>query len=328
MSLASASQFLERIRFFDGQRLFASDLQALESFHREMRWLHNQSLHQPGVGSGFAVAGMKGDREVVIRTGYAIDDLGREIVLTQDTTLPIPPVAGDGYGRSVFFDLTVSYPDESLLRPSETREGVCNSDPGTVRLMEQPIFCWVRLGRPPERLPENTVLSQEVQRGRRLRLARAEVLQCRLEQPLSIAQRRNARPPTQPYIACGVSDAAAWEVAHNNFGYQLAKKVDTSSGKFRTAPSYSAQVSGNRTFVFKDGATNAAFPIVLDGFLTIEPDPTTPATLFGASVLVPGLFAEPLLASGHLTPAQVAAQMKTLLSGANDWRVQWMGVES
>mgnify|MGYP001036441712 CR=1 FL=1 len=46
------TQFLERIQFFNGQRLFASDLQALEAFNREMRWLHNQSLHQPGVGSG------------------------------------------------------------------------------------------------------------------------------------------------------------------------------------------------------------------------------------------------------------------------------------
>ena len=103
-------QFLERVQFFNGQRLFASDLQALEEFNREMRWLHNMSLHQPGVGSGFAISGAKSDREVVIQPGYAINAKGQEIVLTETRTEPVPPVANDGAGNSVFFDLTVSYP--------------------------------------------------------------------------------------------------------------------------------------------------------------------------------------------------------------------------
>src|SRR6185369_4573734 len=132
MSLAGASQFFERIQFFNGQRLFASDLQALESFHREMRWLHNQSLHAPGVGSGFAISGAKGDRQVVIGPGYALDDLGREIVLTETHIEPVPPVANDGFGRSVLYDLTVAYSDKDL-KESETREGVCQ-EIGAVRL--------------------------------------------------------------------------------------------------------------------------------------------------------------------------------------------------
>ena len=63
MSIIGSTQFLERIQFFNGERLFASDLQALEAFNREMRWLHNQSLHQAGVGSGFQVTGNIGDRQ-------------------------------------------------------------------------------------------------------------------------------------------------------------------------------------------------------------------------------------------------------------------------
>src|SRR5271169_2924862 len=82
MAIIGASQFLERLTFFNGQRLFADDLQTLESFNREMRWLHNQSLHQPGVGSGYAVTGAKGDRQVTVTPGYALDACGREIVLT------------------------------------------------------------------------------------------------------------------------------------------------------------------------------------------------------------------------------------------------------
>ena len=75
-----------------------------------MRWLHNQSLHQPGVGSGYAVAGNIGDREVTISPGYALNSLGREIILTQTRFEPIPPVADNGSGGSAFYQLTVSYP--------------------------------------------------------------------------------------------------------------------------------------------------------------------------------------------------------------------------
>ena len=99
MSFIRDIRSVEQQHFFDGQRLFADDLQGIEAFNREMRWLHNQSLHQPGIGNGFAVAGKKGDREVTVGPGYAIDDLGREIVLTRDRVLPVPPVAG---ARSIF----------------------------------------------------------------------------------------------------------------------------------------------------------------------------------------------------------------------------------
>ena len=69
MAILEDQEFLERIQFFNGQRLLADDLQTLESYEREMRWLHNFSLHQPGIGSGYAVSGKKGDSQVVISPG-------------------------------------------------------------------------------------------------------------------------------------------------------------------------------------------------------------------------------------------------------------------
>src|SRR5437764_2347568 len=126
-SIGPSGEFTERIQFFDGQRLFASDLQDLERFNREMRWLHNQSLHQAGVASGYAVSGNKDDREVTIQPGYAIDSSGREIVLTEATVLQVPPVASDDAGRPVYYDLVVSYPPDGDLKESETRDGVCVS---------------------------------------------------------------------------------------------------------------------------------------------------------------------------------------------------------
>ena len=100
MSIIGDTRFVERSSFFNGQRLFASDLQDVDDFNRQMRWLHNQSLHQPGIGAGFATVGNKGDREVSIQPGYAIDSAGREIVLTDAVVQAVPPVAGDDFGAS------------------------------------------------------------------------------------------------------------------------------------------------------------------------------------------------------------------------------------
>ena len=46
---------LQRPEFFDGQRLFADDLTAAQTYHREMRWLHNRGLQQLGIIFGYAV---------------------------------------------------------------------------------------------------------------------------------------------------------------------------------------------------------------------------------------------------------------------------------
>src|SRR5262245_34441019 len=196
MNFLDQTRFIERLQFFNGQRLFATDLQGLEAFNREMRWLHNKSLHQPGIGNGFAVSGKKGDREVTIGPGYAIDRDGREIVSLQDQVEPVPPVASNPDGSPVLFDLTVSYPSDADLEEVETRQGICSST-GAVRKKEAPVFCWVELGADGQ--PKNTLMKQDILNGVRIRLARAEVLNCQLNKDVSIAQRLSARPPTQPY---------------------------------------------------------------------------------------------------------------------------------
>jgi hypothetical protein len=325
MSLIGAARSLERIQFFNGQRLFADDLTALESFNREMRWLHNQSLHQPGVGFGFATTGAKGDREVVIQPGYALDDLGREIVLTETRVEPVPPVAGDGFGGSALYDLTVSYPAESDLPVSETREGVCGGV-GAVRLLERPVFCWARLGPAPDRLPLEPLgsagLRDAIQSGRRIRLARAEVLNCKLEQPLSIAQRRNAKPPAQPYVACGSSETADWTVsgpsATSNFGYLLRKVVSTSGARFRTTPRYMVHITGSRRFTFTVG--NNRVTRMLDGFVVVDEAQSNQSQV-AVEVLIPGF----MLSID--VPANFEQMLKETLEQKNLWRVEWLGVE-
>ena len=157
---------VERPQFFDGQQLFAADLDGIVAFHRAMRWLHNRSLHQPGVGNGFAVSGRRGDREVPVQPGYALDSEGRELVLLETHVEPVPPVAGEPGGGPAFFDLVVSYPSDDDLEEAETREGVCLPR-GVVRLREHPVFCWVRLIRDVnDRLrPLSEAQALEIQNG-------------------------------------------------------------------------------------------------------------------------------------------------------------------
>src|SRR5438067_6958100 len=113
MSLLDQTKNLERRNFFNYERLFAADLNDQEAFHREMRWLHNRSLHQPGVGNGYAITGAKDDREVVVGPGYALDAYGHEIVLVRTITVSVPPVASDEQGRPVHYYLTVRYPEDA-----------------------------------------------------------------------------------------------------------------------------------------------------------------------------------------------------------------------
>lgn len=319
MAIIGTTQFLERIQFFNGERLFASDLQALESFNREMRWLHNQSLHQAGIGSGYAVIGKIGDRQVTVSPGYALDSLGEEIILTETLVLPIPPVADNGSGGSVFYDLTVSYPQDSDLKPSETRVGICNCPPeGVVRLREEPVFCWVRLNdNPTNRQPLDARLKNLIQTGMFLVLAQVEIFNCQLRQPVSTAQQRSARPPKSPHIASGVAKNPAWTQHPSansptvglgvTIGFPYRTTIDTTSGDFQANPTYIARLVGSRV----DDTTN---PTALkDALINIPSDSVSP-TSFDLEIF-------PVTATLN-KPARFigSAPIPT-------WDVVWLGVE-
>jgi hypothetical protein len=325
MAIIGTTQFLERIQFFNGERLFASDLQALESFNREMRWLHNQSLHQAGVGSGFAVLGSIGDRQALISPGYALDAKGQEIILTESLTLPIPPVADNGSGGSVFYDLTVSYPLDSDLKTSEVRTGICNCPPeGVVRLREEPVFCWVRLNdNPTNRQPVDDRLKKLIQNGMFLVLAQVEIFNCQLRQPVSTAQQRSARPPKSPYIASGLATGLRWKQEPrgvpftNALGFTVGSPysvfVETSSGRFQANPTYIARLVGPRVFNLP-GAAGAAAPSILEDAIMNIPSSGVSPTGFVLEIFpVAAVLNDP---SGGTSKVPAPA-----------WDVVWLGVE-
>ena len=346
MSILDETQFVERQRFFNGQRLFADDLQALEEFNREMRWLHNRSLHQPGIGSGFAINANKGDRRVTISPGYGIDSLGREIVLTHRLIEPIPPVAGDGKGNSAFYSLTVAYPDDTELEEAETREGVCQAQ-GVVRLREEPILCWVRLRFQDGKFTaENLNLSKQIDEGLRLVLARIEILECKLAQKPSLAQRRSARPPAQPYIASGTTGSDIWqpvETSGTSSINSISAVIDTSEAGFITTPAYTARIDRGKQIdvggklvlpiMTVSDARPDSFTITVALFEILTGSSTN---IFSAAMLLTSnLFSArnvtdftPQTGGESITStATLASDDSVEFAKNNDWRVVWMGVE-
>jgi hypothetical protein len=300
------------------------DLQDLESLNRKTRWLHNQSLHQPGIGKGFAVSGKKGDREVTISPGYAIDADGKEVVLTKKRLEPVPPVASEDDGGPVHYDLTVSYPEDTRLEEIETRRGVCLPR-GVVRLREEPLFCWVKLDRNGK--PEDTTLGRDILTGMKIVLSRAEVLNCQLNKDLSIAQRRSARPPSQPYIRCA-SVKPTWNIwdliesAPDSVAvpdkpiilpFGLTATINTEDAGFEASPLYSARIQGSRRFQKKVGEYVSIF--VMDGLANIaEPQPNS----FTIYVL---LMAQLLYDEGG---GGVINKNEDL---PPDWDIVWMGID-
>lgn len=256
MGLLSELSGVERQQFFSGQLLDATDLESLEAANRELRWLHNRSLHQPGIGSGFAVSGQPEDREVTIGPGYAIDALGREIVLTESKTEPVPPAAGGKGGTSALFYLTISYPEDKYLEEVETRTGVC-SPPGVVRRLEEPVFCWVPLEKgqdDPLAASDNDPLEM-IRTGLRIILAMIEVQNCQLKSKVSMAERQSARPTEQPHIAAGQTDSAEGGGTQWRFwpdpddparAWGIETDVDTGGGRFWLSPHYAGHVHGTR----------------------------------------------------------------------------------
>lgn len=330
MSIIGSTQFLERIQFFNGERLFASDLQSLESFNREMRWLHNQSLHQAGVGSGFQVIGNTGDRQVTISPGYAIDSCGREIILTENQVLPIPPIADNGSGAPVFYDLTVSYPDDSQLVPAETRNGIC-TPAGVISLREAPVFCWVQLSDDPSNhQPVDPRLKDRINKALFLVLAQVQIFNCQLNQPVSTVPRRNARPPKQPRVACGTTpNPTVWtaslitgsgspsvSVPLPTSGpvfpaITLSTQVVVPSGVFQATPAYKARLAGD---ILQSDTTGNYW--IEDGLISIS-SPTPQG--FVANVF-------PVIVS--VVPVAGIADSVSIPGSSWNFQITWIGIES
>jgi hypothetical protein len=272
---------------------------------------------------------------VTIGPGYAVDKQGREIILTHAQTLPVPPVASESNGQSVFFDLTIAYPADDDLEKVEFRRGVCQTQ-GAVRLREEPVFSWVRLKRQENAdstpVAMNTQIESEIAEGRRLVVARIEVLECQLAKDVSTAPRRSARPAQQPYIACGEDDVTG-EPKLDKSLITIKHVVDTTAASFLATPCYSVRLVGDRVFsdatppfvvlttVVIREASNKSFtveimllPLPLDATTGGGQASTTSLTLGDTLTL-------------NIAPNQATSDEAKKKLAQRKWKLVWMGVE-
>lgn len=258
MSVNNDIPELERPAFFDGQRLTAADLTAVQSYHRELRWLHNRSLHNWGIAFGLAVTGLRGERTVRLQPGYALDCKGRDLIQSEPLTIPIPPEAGP-----ISYYLTASYAEDADLTP-ETRNGTCGSS-GAVRRPEEPIIRWQN--------PDDTSSDGRFTQGIDVVLASIQVQNCQLLADISGSERRDAVPAQQPYVASGQTKAGKtqWRLWQTNENGELSlgiiTTVTTTEASFRTTPRYQAHVLGPRVFTVEQN--NEPFQVVLDGYTQV-----------------------------------------------------------
>jgi len=81
---------LDRLNYFNGQRLEAADLKLEQQYHiRVRRWL-NKSLYTTGIAQGLEVAADPAQpMNVIVSPGMALDSEGRELILLDQVSIPV-----------------------------------------------------------------------------------------------------------------------------------------------------------------------------------------------------------------------------------------------
>ena len=292
---------LERPAFFAGQQLGPDDLEAIHDYHRELRWLHNRTLHNWGIAVGLSVTGDKGNRIARIAPGYGVDCDGHDLLLSDEEVLAVPAVSG-----LATWYLTASWIADQDLAVTENRQGVCTG-PGAVRRAERLRLRWQR--------PMDLNASSRYRRGLDLILATVRIEGCVLAAPVSPSDRRYALPDTRPFVAAGSTPEGEtpWYFMAGGGGVETV--VDTSSAGFGRAPVYLAHLVGTRVQI--------SLNRILDGFGSIE-SPTPSGFTF--RVVMPRNLSLPPYT---MNPAAAFnSQLLQTLENGLRWTVSWTGIEA
>jgi hypothetical protein len=286
---------LERILFFPGELLTADDLTALDYNNRELRWLHNRTLHNWGIGYGLDVQGSRGDTSVTVNRGYANDIAGREIILSSPLPQPIPAVSGPAT-----YYLVANYVEDADESTEEQRSATACFPGGAVRLSNAPAILWKTVA--------------QLNCGVDVVLGQVSIQNCVLSGNVSTAVRRYAGATPKFSIAAGQIAAQDVKWAPLSFGslsVGFTAPIDTSVAKFQSTPSYTAQIVGSRTVASPTAVVIADFVSVMDEL----------PTGFTLQLLLPEM------GDGINTSAITDSTAGPALMAKLGWVVSWMGIE-
>ncbi len=250
----------ERITYRDGQQLTARDLQDDQQRDARLRWLHTRYLHQTwGIALGLEVRRVEGDDTVVaVGPGYAVDEVGRDIVLAEGLHISVPEVAGS-------FVLTLSYQPDSAFRDRQGAAIICISG-GLDSRRERPVFTWQR--------PEAVHFGPEVPLVQVV-VDEAGAIQ---GEELDLRARRNAQPFVRPHMGWGITEPGqtgwdSWE-EEGSLGGRTARTlglevtVDTTEAGFIKTPYYFAVLQSDASPEPWSGDSGSTFFLGNAGFIT------------------------------------------------------------
>ena len=111
---------LDRLNYFNSQRLEAIDFKLEQAYHmRVRRWL-NRSLYSAGIGAGLEVTADPVDKHaVIVSPGLALDWLGRETILLNERKIMVcgTPRRADGVTFGNY--LVIAYREEKVAPQSD-----------------------------------------------------------------------------------------------------------------------------------------------------------------------------------------------------------------
>lgn len=287
---------LERVEFFPSQLLEAEDLTTLDSNYRELRWLHNRTLHDWGICYGFNVSGARGDTSVTVSPGYANDITGHELIQSSPVQKPIPAIPGNSDGSPAIYYIVADYVDDADEPVVEQRSATACAQGGAVRLTNAPAINWKT--------------AAQLDFGIDVVLGQVSIQNCALNAAVSTTGRRSAVPVSKPSLYAAAIDVQnlTW-ASMNSAGFTT--QIDTSAAKFQSTPSYMAQIIGPRAI------PNSKVSIA-DFVSVANPSPTG----FQLQLALPPI-AEAINTIAITDPVNGPKLMAQL-----GWSVSWIGVEA
>jgi hypothetical protein len=231
----------DRVTWRDGQLLTANDLQSDQTRNSRLWQLHTRHLHDTwGIATGFQVYADSGDSALQVGPGYAIDQQGRPLVLSQTTAVTLPLIA-----TATYQVLVMNYQGDAAFRGRPDLAHLCA---GADALQETPVFQWKSI--------------DQVQLGLDVPLITVQVMKGQI-QSSDTRVRRYVQKLTRPYIASGQTDQGntQWKPNFNiPGGFVLyTTVVDTSSSGFNNVPYYFPQLHmWNEAPAYIYGTTNGS----------------------------------------------------------------------
>jgi hypothetical protein len=231
---------LERLRYWQGQRLRARDFRDQLAIETQLRWWHNRALHNVfGVSLGFDVSPVlqSGTLTAVrVTCGLAYDCFGRELILQETREVPVPTAPlSQGNRQVTLITLLLRYKEAAQFLQRNDLAAVCLSCSGS-SFQEEPDFVW----KPTDgvQLTDGVPIAQVNFDNQQV------IFDHQFREPIS-------RPLARPYLASGatLSGHTVWEpwlveVSKRPILIGLQTQIDTSAAGFTHTPCYFAWLQG------------------------------------------------------------------------------------